>query len=118
MRFLPNIRYGTEGYPEKVARRLRTLNVTAWIAAAAAGSAAVVHCLDPTPGLWKLGSVDAIAAALFASVPLLHRFGPILAALALVVVADTIFLPSFASPARAAACRCTISYSRPSGSCG
>ena len=32
-RFLPNIRYGTERYPEKIARRLRALNVAAWLCA-------------------------------------------------------------------------------------
>src|SRR6516165_6593384 len=36
MRFLPDIRYRTENYPEKVARRLRALNLTTWIAAAIA----------------------------------------------------------------------------------
>src|SRR5262245_51999336 len=90
MRFLPNIRYGTEGYPEKVARRLRTLNVTTWTTAAAVTSAAVAHFLDPTPGLWKLASVDSIGGAIFASVPLLHRFG-ISAALTFIIVADTYF---------------------------
>src|SRR5262245_29138990 len=90
MRFLPTIRYGTEGYPEKVARRLRTLNVTTWTTAAAVTSAAVAHFLDPTPGLWKLASVDSIGGAIFASVPLLHRFG-ISAALTFIIVADTYF---------------------------
>ena len=36
MRFLPDIRYGTENYPEKVARRLRALNLTTWCGAAIA----------------------------------------------------------------------------------
>jgi adenylate cyclase len=37
LRLLPNIRYGTERYPEKVARRLRALNITTWIASAVSG---------------------------------------------------------------------------------
>jgi hypothetical protein len=34
MRFLPDIRYGTENYPEKVARQLRARNLTTWCGAA------------------------------------------------------------------------------------
>ncbi len=34
VRFIPFIRYGTERYPEKVARRLRAVNIAALIAAA------------------------------------------------------------------------------------
>jgi adenylate cyclase len=37
MRLLPNIRLGAERYPEKVARRLRTLNIGTWIAGATHG---------------------------------------------------------------------------------
>ena len=50
MRLLPNIRYGTERYPEKVARRLRALNITTWIAAVVASGFAIVQLLDPTHG--------------------------------------------------------------------
>jgi hypothetical protein len=35
-RLIPNIRYGTERYPEKVARRLRAMNIAVWTAAALA----------------------------------------------------------------------------------
>jgi signal transduction histidine kinase len=37
--------------------------------------------LDPKPGLWKAGAVNALAALIFASVPLLHRFGTLWSAL-------------------------------------
>jgi hypothetical protein len=56
-RFLPNIRYGMEGYPEKVARRLRATNFAAWLAAAAlagvaAGLIIFLHAIAPyDPGL-------------------------------------------------------------------
>jgi len=79
LRFLPDIRYGTENYPEKVARRLRAFNLLTWIATAAAAfgfaSYVVLEFLDPKPGLWKAGVVYALAASIFALVPLLHRFG-------------------------------------------
>jgi len=47
MRLLPNIPLGTERYPEKVARRLRTLNIGTWIAAATHGFYAVVLFFEP-----------------------------------------------------------------------
>ena len=85
MRFLPDIRYGTENYPEKVARRLRALNLAAWIGAAVAAlgfaNDVALEFLNPKPGLWKAGVVLALAASIWASVPLLHRFGALCGAL-------------------------------------
>jgi len=85
MRFLPDIRYGTENYPEKVAQRLRAFNLTAWSSAAIAVVSFAIYValefLDPKPGLWKVGAVNALAASIFASVPLLHRFGTLWSAL-------------------------------------
>ena len=85
MRFLPDIRYGTENYPEKVARRLRALNLAIWTAAAIAAfsfaDVMVREFLNPRPGLWKVGVVLALAALIWASIPLLHRFGPLWGAL-------------------------------------
>jgi signal transduction histidine kinase len=85
MRFLPDIRYGTENYPEKVARRLRALNLAAWIGAAVAAlgfaNDVALEFLNPKPGLRKAGVVLALAALIWASVPLLHRFGALWGAL-------------------------------------
>jgi signal transduction histidine kinase len=85
LRFLPDIRYGTENYPEKVARRLRALNLAIWTAAAIAAFSfahvMVLEFLNPRPGLWKVGVVLALAALIWASIPLLHRFGPLWGAL-------------------------------------
>ena len=85
MRYLPDIRYGTENYPEKVARRLRALNLAAWIGAAVAAlgfaNDVALEFLNPKPGLWKAGVVLALAASIWASVPLLHRFGALCGAL-------------------------------------
>lgn len=77
LRLLPNIRYGTERYPEKVARRLRALNLAAWIASASASSFAIAQFLDPA--LWKVAAINALAAVVCAAIPLLHRFGPLVA---------------------------------------
>jgi adenylate cyclase len=87
LRLLPNIRYGTERYPEKVARRLRALNMTAWIAAAVGASYSVAQWLDPTPGLWKVAIANAASALVMSAVPLLHRFGPLAAPIGFTVVA-------------------------------
>lgn len=86
MRWLPDIRYGTERYPEKVARRLRALNLAVWIFAVVASGFAVARLLDPTPDLWKVGAINAVAAVLCAAIPLLHRFGHLAAPIAATIV--------------------------------
>jgi adenylate cyclase len=83
MRFTPNIRYGTEQYPEKVARRLRAANIAAWIGAAGVGFFAVLRFLQGFAH-WKYA---ALVALVYALVPLLHRFSPFAAPLALVAIA-------------------------------
>jgi adenylate cyclase len=87
MHLLPNIRAGTERYPEKLARRLRALNLTTWIASALTGGFAIVQFLDPTPDLWKVATINASSALIFAAMPLLHRFGPLVAPLTFIVSA-------------------------------
>jgi len=94
VRLLPSIRYGTERYPETIARRLRALNITTWIAALLGAGFAVTQLLNPAPGMWKPGIVNALAALIFATIPLLHRFGPLAAPLAF-SVAGSIFLDCF-----------------------
>lgn len=88
MRFLPNIRFGTERYPEKVALRLRAMNIAAWICAAQAGFFAVLRMLDPAPGMFTRGLTNAGIAAAFAALPLLHRFSPLAAPLVFIAFAD------------------------------
>jgi adenylate cyclase len=73
---VPNIRYGTEQYPPKVARRLRALNITTWSAAAVGAVFAVSHFLDPAPSVWKVGLSNAIGSLALAMIPLLNRLGP------------------------------------------
>ena len=85
MRLLPNIRYGTERYPENIARRLRILNITTWAGASVAAFFAVGQILDGTPGLHRVAAINVLAALLLMAVPLLHRFGPLAAPIAFVV---------------------------------
>jgi adenylate cyclase len=83
-RLLPNIRYGTEAYPEKVARRLRATNFAAWLAAAVIAGFALQRLLNPGPWYWGIGTM--LTAAAMASVPLLHRFGPFAAPVTLIAI--------------------------------
>jgi signal transduction histidine kinase len=85
IRLIPNIRYGTEQYPEKVARRLRATNIAAWIGAAVAAVHAVLRFFEGVAH-WKYAALVALG---FAVLPLLHRFGPLAAPLALIAIAYT-----------------------------
>jgi adenylate cyclase len=79
LRFVPSIRYGTEQYPEKVARHLRAINVAALIAAASSSFFTVQRLFAGPPGQWKY---PAIGTIVMLSIPLLHRFGQLAAPLA------------------------------------
>jgi signal transduction histidine kinase len=83
VRLIPNVRYGTERYPERVARRLRGTNIAAGIAAASVGLFAVWRFLEGAEH-WKYTAIVAIVLGL---IPLLHRFGSLAAPMALVAVA-------------------------------
>ena len=85
MRVLPNIRFGTERYPDKVARRLRTLNIGTWIAAATAGFNALVIFFSFSD-LWWLALANTVAMLLYAGAPLLHRLGPLAAPLTVIIM--------------------------------
>jgi adenylate cyclase len=87
VRLLPDIRFGTERYPEKVARRLRAVNIAAWAGATIPAYFAVLRLLDPAPGMFRRGVVNALFAITTASIPLLHRFSPLAAPLALAAIA-------------------------------
>jgi adenylate cyclase len=79
MRLKPNIAFGTEGYPAKVARRLRVVNIAAWTGAVFAAVFVMVFAIYPRPGTWPLVAVGLAALVVLALAPLLHRFGPLLA---------------------------------------
>jgi adenylate cyclase len=75
-RLVPDIRFGTAAYPEKVARRLSVLNFATWIVAATLVFYTIVRLLDPEPGRVGVAAVTAAFATVFACIPLLHRYGP------------------------------------------
>jgi adenylate cyclase len=82
MRYFASLSYGTEAYPERVARRLRAANVVAWMSVALLGVFATWRFLDGTAH-WKF---PALVAVCYALVPLLHRFGSMVAPLYLVLL--------------------------------
>jgi hypothetical protein len=79
-RLAPIIAFGTRRYPEKVARRLRAVNIASWLGAA---GIAVFVLKDPT----DIDPLTVAAALAMAAVPLLHGLGSAVATTALVLVA-------------------------------
>jgi adenylate cyclase len=64
-------------YGDRIARRRRILNLTASMAVfVSAGFGIVQVCAAPE--LWWTGVVNIVGAAIYATVPLLHRFGELL----------------------------------------
>ena len=108
LRYLPNIRFGTERYPEKVARRLRAMNIAAWICAAQAGFFAILRMLDPAPGMFTRGLTNAGIAAAFAALPLLHRFSPLAAPLVFIAFGYWVIFRAAYRSAPVAAATCFI----------
>lgn len=85
MRVVPNIRFGTEAYPEGVARRLRATNMVAWIGAATVGLFAIWRFSDGSAH-WKYAAFVALA---YGFTPPLHRFNAMAAPMALVAIGFT-----------------------------
>lgn len=87
MHWVSNIGYGTTHHLEQVARRLRVLNLATWAAAALTGGFAIAQYLNPNPGVREAAIANTFCAVLFALVPLLHRFGPLVGPLVFVTLA-------------------------------
>ncbi len=79
----------TQRYAESVASRFRILKVAAWIAAAISAAFGVFQLLLGGP-VWWVGVLNLVFAAIFVAVPLLYRFGELIAPL-------TFFVSAYAS---------------------
>ena len=66
---------------------MRAFNVAVWLAAAIPGIMAFVRLFS---GKWQLAAADAGVAAIYASTPLLHRFGPLFAPLAFGAISSAV----------------------------
>ena len=80
----PGIAYGTEAYPEKIARRLRAVNIAAWSMASGTLFFTILRLLDPRPEMLPRALANFGATLVLALLPLLHRFGPLIAPLTLI----------------------------------
>jgi adenylate cyclase len=67
-------------YAERVARRARILNIVAWLSVMVTGSFVAMQLLIGA-WLWQVLSVNIFAAVIFTIVPMLHRFGELVAPL-------------------------------------
>ena len=84
MHLFPGIAYGTKEYPEKIARRLRAVNIAAWSMASGTLFFTILRFLDPRPEMLSRALINLAATIILASLPVLHRFGPLAAPLALI----------------------------------
>ncbi len=71
---------------DSLSRRRRVLNITTWMAAVVCASFAVIELM--TTRLWHVALINTVTALIFAMIPLLHRFGELVAPLAVVCAAD------------------------------
>ncbi len=73
-------------WADSVTRPQRVLNIAAWIAAFVTGALGVLQTITGQ-GVLYIGLINLATAAVFLAIPLLHRFGDIIAALVFVIVA-------------------------------
>ena len=85
VRLLPNIAYGTRGYPQEIARRFRVLNIATWMAAMLAGGFAISFLASGSPEVLTVGITNAVVALMLAAIPLLNPLGALVAPLASVL---------------------------------
>ena len=76
----------SQHYAETVARRHRVLTIAAWLAVMVSTSFVLVQIVTDTWS-WQITSINLAAAAIFAFVPRLHRFGDLVAPLTFVSAA-------------------------------
>lgn len=67
-------------YADSAARRARVLSITAWLAVMVSASFVLLQIVTGS-WLWQASSINIVAAAVFAMVPWLHRFGELVAPL-------------------------------------
>lgn len=67
-------------YADSAARRARVLSITAWLAVMVSTSFVLLQIVTGS-WLWQASSINIVAAAVFAMVPWLHRFGELVAPL-------------------------------------
>jgi adenylate cyclase len=84
MRLRPQTPARNRHYAERIARNRKVINITATIAAFVSASFSVMQ-LVTEDGIWRIALINLVASAIFVTVPLLHRFGELVAPLVLVL---------------------------------
>jgi adenylate cyclase len=84
MRLRPQTPARNQHYAERVKRSRKVLNITTLIAAAVSASFSVIQLLAEH-GVWRIAFINLVAAAIFAAVPLLHRYGDLVAPLTMIL---------------------------------
>ncbi|MET0896913.1 MAG: adenylate/guanylate cyclase domain-containing protein [Mycobacterium sp.] len=73
-------------YADSVLRRFRVLKITTWISAAVSASFGAWQTLGGF-GVWQLGLINVATGLIFLAIPLLNRFGELVAPLTFIAVA-------------------------------
>jgi adenylate cyclase len=73
-------------YAENVIRRQRVLNIATWLAAVVTAGIGLMQFVTGTD-IWRIGFINLITALVFVAIPLLHRFGELLAGLTFITCA-------------------------------
>src|ERR1700693_5158923 len=84
MRLRPQTPARNRHYDDRIARNRKVINITTAIAGTVSASFSIVQ-LVTEHGIWRIAGINIVAAAIFAGVPLLHRFGGLVAPLTLIV---------------------------------
>ena len=71
-------------YVERIARQRRVVNILTWLAAAFSASFAVLLLVTQRGSIY-MAIVNAVMALVFAAIPVLHRFGSLVAPLTLIL---------------------------------
>ncbi|HZA09827.1 adenylate/guanylate cyclase domain-containing protein [Mycobacterium sp.] len=71
-------------YLESIRRRRRVIDITTYLAAIVSVTFSVLQLVTPS-GLWEVAVINFVAALIFVAVPLLHRFGPLVPSLTLIL---------------------------------
>ncbi len=84
MRLHPQTPARNRHYADRIARSRKVINITTSIAAVVTLSFAVM-VLVTQPGNWRIALINFVAAAIFAVIPFLHRYGVVITQLTLIV---------------------------------
>lgn len=71
-------------YSERLARQRRVVNILTWLAAAISATSAVLLLITQRDSIY-MALVNALIAMVFATIPLLHRFGGLIAPVTLIL---------------------------------